>query len=141
MGGDSSLRPLMVPGKPGLNLDNIRSMTVALPPLAEQQELCRRVRALMMLADNIEWRATAAAAHIARALPAILSKAFAGELVPTEAELAQTEGREFETATQLLRRVLTEREAQEPVKVGQRRRVSEDTSEGPKRPRGRAAAG
>ena len=46
----------------------------------------------------------------------IVAKAFRGELVPTElvpteAELAEREGREFETAEQLLERVKGERAA------------------------------
>lgn len=35
----------------------------------------------------------------------ILAEAFLGELVPTEAELARIYGREYETATTLLKRV------------------------------------
>ena len=40
---------------------------------------------------------------------AILAKAFRGELVPTEAELARQEGRDHEPAEELLRRVRTAR--------------------------------
>jgi type I restriction enzyme S subunit len=36
---------------------------------------------------------------------AILAKAFRGELVPTEFELAKAEGRSFESAEQLLDRI------------------------------------
>ena len=36
---------------------------------------------------------------------AILAKAFRGELVPTEAELARQEGREYEPASVLLERI------------------------------------
>jgi hypothetical protein len=42
---------------------------------------------------------------------AILAKAFRGELVPTEAELARREGREYEPAWVLLERIRAEREA------------------------------
>jgi len=38
---------------------------------------------------------------------AVLAKAFRGELVPTEAELAREEGRDYETAQQLLERIKT----------------------------------
>jgi len=41
---------------------------------------------------------------------AILAKAFRGELVPTEAELARREGRDYEPASVLLERVKKERE-------------------------------
>ena len=42
----------------------------------------------------------------------ILAKAFRGELVPTEAELARREGREYEPASVLLERIKRERELQ-----------------------------
>jgi type I restriction enzyme S subunit len=38
-----------------------------------------------------------------------LAKAFRGELVPTEAELARREGREYEPASVLLERIRAER--------------------------------
>jgi len=37
---------------------------------------------------------------------ALLSKAFSGELVPTEAEVARAEGRKYETAEDLLARII-----------------------------------
>jgi type I restriction enzyme S subunit len=96
-------------GKPGLNLDNIRTMAVGLPPVAEQREIVRRVDALFSLADALERRAAAATAHTDRLTQAILAKAFRGELVPTEAELARREGRPYESAVELLARIQAER--------------------------------
>jgi type I restriction enzyme S subunit len=49
-------------GKPGLNLDNIRSLSVPLPPLAEQHRIVATVDALMALCDRLEASLTAAAA-------------------------------------------------------------------------------
>ena len=46
---------------------------------------------------------------------AILAKAFRGELVPTEAELARAEGRDYEPASVLLERIRKEREAAGPT--------------------------
>jgi type I restriction enzyme, S subunit len=46
-----------------------------------------------------------ATARAERLTQAILAKAFRGELVPTEAELARQEGRDYETAAQLLARI------------------------------------
>jgi len=40
----------------------------------------------------------------------ILSKAFSGELVETEAEIARREGRDYETAEVLLKEIKGERE-------------------------------
>lgn len=75
------------------------------PPADEQAEIVRRVNDLFALADAIERRVAAATARAERLPQAIFSKAFSGELVPTEAELARVEGRSYETAEELLRRV------------------------------------
>jgi type I restriction enzyme S subunit len=96
-------------GKPGLNLKNIREMTLALPPLAEQEEIIRRVGALFKLADRIEKRVAAAGERAEGLTEAILAKAFRGELVPTEAELARREGRSYKSASALLAKIKTQR--------------------------------
>jgi type I restriction enzyme, S subunit len=41
-------------GKPGLNLDNIRSLKIALPPLTEQNRIISKVNELMVLCDRLE---------------------------------------------------------------------------------------
>jgi type I restriction enzyme S subunit len=71
-------------GKPGLNLQNIRELSVALPPLAEQAEIVRRVEALFAFADRIEARLSSAQKTVERLTPAVLAKAFRGELVPQD---------------------------------------------------------
>jgi len=96
-------------GKPGLNLDHVRRMVVCVPAPAEQREIVRRVQALFTLADAIEKRVAAATARAERLTQAILAKAFRGELVPTEAELARREGRDYERADALLERIRAER--------------------------------
>ena len=55
----------------------------------EQYEIIRRVNMRMELAGIIERRVAAATARADRWTWAILAKAFRGELVPTEAELAR----------------------------------------------------
>ncbi len=92
-------------GKPGLNLDNIREMVAAIPPLEEQHEIVRRVEALFQLADATQKRVAAAMLRAEKLTQAILAKAFRGELVPTEAELARREGRDYEPASILLGRL------------------------------------
>ncbi len=76
-----------------------------LPPMDEQIEIVRQVEPLLRLASGIEGRVRAAALRAEKMPQAILSKAFSGELVPTEAELARIEDRSYETAEELLRRV------------------------------------
>lgn len=67
------------------------------------------------------------------ALPqAILSKAFSGELVPTEAELARLEGRDYEPASVLLERVKSEGAMMKPkTKVRSRKRARVTVWESP----------
>ncbi|GEM_PF-2190549 len=60
-----------------------------LPPLAEQREIVRRIDALFALADKSEARVQAATARVEKITKTILAKAFRGELVPTDAELAR----------------------------------------------------
>jgi len=75
------------------------------PPPEEQQEIVRRVRVLLQAAASIEERVSAATARADKLTQSILAKAFRGELVPTEAELARREGREYEPASVLLERI------------------------------------
>jgi type I restriction enzyme S subunit len=94
-----------------------------LPPLAEQLEIVRRVEALFKLADAIEKRVASATARAEKLTQAILAKAFRGELVPTEAELARQEGREYEPASKLLERIRAERENSSSGKKGKNSRT------------------
>jgi len=94
-----------------INQSDVLATPIPLPPLEEQHEIVRRVQALFALADSVEQRVAPASARADRLTQAILSKAFRGELVPTEAELARREGREYEPAAVLLERIRAEREA------------------------------
>lgn len=94
--------------QPNLSLGAIRDIEVDVPPPGEQAEIVRIVQRMFTLADAIEARVTAAAARANKLPQAILSKAFRGELVPTEAELARAEGRPFESAEEMLKRVTKE---------------------------------
>jgi type I restriction enzyme, S subunit len=83
---------------------------IPLPPLPEQKEIIHQVEALFQLAELTEKRLIASKARVEKLTQAILSKAFGGELVPTEAELARREGRSYEPASVLLARIKAERE-------------------------------
>ena len=89
---------------------------VSLPPAKEQQEIVRRVEKLFKLADKIEERLSQARERVEKLTQSILAKAFRGKLVPTEAELAKIEGRDYETAEQLLERIQAERKAKPKAK-------------------------
>jgi type I restriction enzyme S subunit len=92
-------------GRPHLSFDQLRETAVLVPSLEEQKEIIRRVEALFKLADAIEKRVEAATKRADKLTQAILGKAFRGELVPTEAELARREGRTYEPASALLERI------------------------------------
>ncbi len=63
--------------KPGLNLPNIRSVPIPLPPLAEQAEIVERVEALMTTCRALEAEIEHARTHAAHLLQAVLKEAFA----------------------------------------------------------------
>jgi type I restriction enzyme S subunit len=96
-------------GRPHLSFDNLRETVIALPPLAEQQEIVSRVETFFKLADQIEARYQRAKPLVDKLPQSILAKAFRGELVPTEAEIARREGRDYEPASVLLERIRSER--------------------------------
>jgi type I restriction enzyme S subunit len=98
-------------GQQGVSGSDIKRQSIAVPPLAEQREIVRRVDGLFRLADAIEKRVAAATARVDKLTQAILAKAFRGELVPTEVELARQEGRDYEPASVLLERIRAAREA------------------------------
>jgi type I restriction enzyme, S subunit len=74
------------------------------PPLNEQHEIVRRVKALFKIADDIETRYQKAKAHVDRLTQSILAKAFHGELVPQDPAA--------EPASELLARIREERRKQ-----------------------------
>jgi len=78
---------------------------VNLPPLIEQREILCRAESLFKLADQLDNRFAKARTFAGKLTPSLLAKAFRGELVPTEAVLAEAEVREFESAAQLLARM------------------------------------
>jgi type I restriction enzyme S subunit len=64
-------------GKPGLNLDNIRSLRLPLPPLAEQHLIVAKVNELMAVCDRLEAQLTTARRESHRLLEAVLHEALA----------------------------------------------------------------
>jgi type I restriction enzyme S subunit len=99
--------------RPRISTKKLRQLPVPLAPLPEQQEIVRRVGALFKLADAIEAHLAAATARADKLTQAVLAKAFRGELVPAEAELARQEGRDYEPASALLARIRASRTTSE----------------------------
>jgi type I restriction enzyme S subunit len=88
-----------------ISMSKLKSLPVPCPPIEEQNEIMRRVNRLLALADSIEERARVAF----KGSPTVASDSSKGvrwRAGPTEAELAEAEGREFESAEELRRRVM-----------------------------------
>ena len=100
--------------RPTLNLEQLQTIPVPLPPLPEQQQIVRRVDELLALADEVEARHGKAKQYVDNLKQSILAKAFRGELVPQDPN--------DEPASVLLERVRDARANQEPVRS--RRRVT-----------------
>lgn len=97
-----------------INIGILNEVAVPLPPLEEQREIVRRVESLFTLANSVEAHYTAAHAKVEKLPCTIFDKAFRGELVPLEADLARAEGREYETAEMLLARIREKFESKPP---------------------------
>jgi type I restriction enzyme S subunit len=95
----------------------IREIRIPLPPPDEMEEAVRQAETLLRYANTIEKQVAAASARVDRLTPSILAKAFRGELVPTEAELANQEDRKYEPASVPLERI---RSFREDAKAGPR---------------------
>src|SRR5262249_23321783 len=67
-----------------INLAVLNDVEFRCPPLDEQVEIVRRVEALFASANRVEARYAAAREQVERLTPALLAKAFRGELVPQD---------------------------------------------------------
>ena len=105
-----------------LNQNILRSILFPLPSIEEQHEIVRRVEALFKLADVIRKRVEVSTKRAETLTQAILARAFRGELVATEAELARREGRDYEPASALLERIKDNRERSAQKEENKQRR-------------------
>ena len=96
--------------RPRINLKQLRQYVVELPELEEQTEIVRRVEILFAFADRLEARLATARRQVGQLTPALLAKAFRGELVPQDPA--------DEPAAELLKRLSAQREAAPKVKRG-----------------------
>jgi type I restriction enzyme S subunit len=72
-----------------LNLGLLKAVEIPLPPLEEQHEIVRRVNTLFAFADQIEQEVAEATKRTEALSQSVLAKAFRGELVATEMEIAK----------------------------------------------------
>ena len=90
-------------GRAKLTQGVLNSLPVAIPPRMEMEQIVSMVQALFTLADQLEARLTTARKIVDRLTPALLAKAFRGELVPQDPN--------DEPASELLARIRAARQA------------------------------
>jgi len=88
-----------------INQSDVKGTPIPLPPEEEQQEIVRRVCQRLDKIDEMAAHVDGAQERLNHLDRSVLAKAFRGELVETEAERARREGRDYETAAELLQRV------------------------------------
>ncbi len=89
-----------------------------------QSTIVSRYDAIIRSSGRIGHRIRSVESRMRKVAQSILAKAFDGELVPTEAELAQREERNYEPASELLERIREEREPRQTSATGPRSRTA-----------------
>ncbi len=123
-------------------ISGTRAGTVPIPvaPLPEQHRIVAEIEKQFTRLDASVAALKRAQANLKRYRASVLKAACEGKLVPTEAELARSEGRDYEPADQLLERILIERrakwESQKKRRGKYKEPVAPDTSELPDLPEG-----
>ena len=120
--------------------DDLRSHVIPFPPLPEQRRIVAEIETQFTRLDASVAALRRTRANLKRYRASVLRAACSGELVPTEAELARAEGREYEPASVLLERILAERrahwDAQEKRRGKYKEPAAPDTSDLPPLPEG-----
>ncbi len=89
--------------------NKFENSTIFIPPLLEQEAIALKIEQLFSDLDNGIENFRKAQAQLKLYRQSVLKAACEGKLVPTEAELARAQGREYEAADVLLARILKER--------------------------------
>ena len=120
--------------------DDLRSHPFPLPPLPEQHRIVAEIEKQFSRLDASVAALKRTRANLRRYRSSVLKAACEGKLVPTEAELARDDGREYESADRLLDRIRVERRvlwASQPKRRGKYKEpVAPDTSALPELPEG-----
>jgi type I restriction enzyme S subunit len=96
---------------PSLKLTKVADITVPLAPKPEQDRIVAEIEKQFTRLDDAVTALKRVQANLKRYRRSVLKAACEGRLVPTEAELARKEGRTYEPASELLKRILAERRA------------------------------
>jgi type I restriction enzyme, S subunit len=93
-----------------LESDDLFAIQIPLPEPEIQRNVAERIGEVLEKTDRVEGRVTSIRRRMDLVKRSVLAKAFTGELVPTEAELARRDARNYEPATALLERIRVGRE-------------------------------
>ncbi len=96
-------------GRPRLGLTLFRTLKFPLAPAREQSRIVDAVDSFLSRLDAAVATLEAAQAKLKAYRASVLKAAVGGRLVPTEAVLARAEKRDYEPASELLKRILAER--------------------------------
>ncbi len=115
------------------NISNVSSsklsvITLRVPPLPEQRRIVAEIEKQFTRLDASVDGLKRTQANLKRYRASVLKAACEGKLVSTEAELARTEGRDYEPADRLLERILAERRAQWEAQEKRRGKYKEPTA-------------
>ena len=124
---------------PKISQSTIEALRVPVPPLPEQHRIVEAIESYFTRLDDAVATLERVQANLKRYRASVLKSAVEGRLVPTEADLAQAEGRDYEPASVLLDRILEERRRRW-VEAGKRGKYKEpvkpDTDGLPELPEG-----
>jgi len=95
--------------RPALTKGQILDFEVRIPPLPEQHRIVEAIESYLTRLDDAVASLERVQKNLKRYRASVLKAAVEGRLVPTEAELAREDGREYEPASVLLERILKER--------------------------------
>ena len=126
--------------RPKLTQAALNRIPVPLPPLPEQHRIVAEIEKQLTRLDASVAALERVRANLKRYRASVLKTACEGRLVPTEAELARVENRDYEPAGRLLQRILAERRARWHSQPKRRRKYKDpappDTSNLPEPPCG-----
>ena len=113
--------------RPRVNFDQFANYPLPLPPLPEQRRIVAEIEKHFTRLDASVAALKRVQANLRRYRASVLKSACEGKLVPTEAELARSEGRYYEPADRLLDRILFERRTQWESQEKRRGKYKEPT--------------
>ena len=125
---------------PSVRKSDVENLPIPIPPLPEQHRIVAEIEKQFTRLDASVAALKRAQANLKRYRASLLKASCEGRLVPTEAELARSEHRDYRPADRLLERILAERRARWESQPKRRGKYKEpappDTSALPELPEG-----